>query len=164
MAKTKKLITISKLEKLVWKWFSLAVRIRDAQPNGLCKCITCNNQPYYYGTSVCHAGHFRSRTEKSVKYNWQNVNAQCARCNTYGAGEQFIYGNNLDKKYGEGTAETLTVKGKQVNKLTRDFLEQVKQESFRVIWENAKEKNLWEWKEGFTKTELNELEKYINGL
>ncbi len=154
---SKRLKTLPKLEKELWKWFSLAVRLRDVQPNGLCKCITCNSQIPYYGSSICHAGHFRSRNEKPVKYDWTNVHAQCASCNTFRNGEQYLYGVEIDKRYGEGHAEKLSILGKQTMKITRDYIEDKKQECLKIIMENAKSKNLWDWKKGFTKTELSEL-------
>lgn len=158
--KAKKLKTIPQLEKELWKYFSLAVRLRDTQANGMCGCVTCESVIPYYGTSSCHAGHFRSRSEKMVKYDFKNVHAQCAYCNAYKNGEQFKYGQVLDKKYGPGTAEDLYIKGKQSLKITRDYIDEKIEECCKLIVEHATEKNLWDWKSGMTKTELSKIMSY----
>ena len=155
--KKPKLKTLPQLEKELWKVFSLAIRLRDAEANGMCKCITCNTSIPYYGTSNCHAGHFRSRNEKPVKYSFRNVHAQCAYCNAYKNGEQFIYGQKIDELYGAGTAHLLYIQGKQTMKLTREYIEQIYIASSKLIITHATEKNLWDWKSGMTKTELNKI-------
>ena len=39
-----------------------------------------------------------------------NCQVQCAGCNVFRFGEQFIFGQNLDNKFGEGTARRLHIK------------------------------------------------------
>ena len=48
-----------------------------------------------------------SRRKLNTRWEEENVNFQCAGCNTYGFGEQFKYGLAIDLKYGNGTAKKL---------------------------------------------------------
>lgn len=83
--------------------FSLAIRLRDSV-DGVGRCITCD-KPLHYKDA--HAGHFQSRKYYQTRWDEENVNLQCAGCNTFGYGEQFKYGRALEMKYGDGTAEKL---------------------------------------------------------
>lgn len=62
-----------------------------------------------------------------------NCNAQCAGCNTFGAGEQYKYSRALEEKYGKGTAEDLHKKSQEYFKVTRPFLEQIIHDSKQAI-------------------------------
>ena len=81
--------SISKLKKELDKWFSLFIRLRDANEYGMVQCFTCNVQP------------------------------QSPADNLFGQGEQYKFGLNLDAKYGEGTAEELELKSHLTLKMTR---------------------------------------------
>lgn len=105
--------TNSQLEKILWKWFSLFIRLRDSDYNGMCVCITCGKIFHYKSGD---AGHFISRNHKSTKYDEKNVNAQCAADNRFQSGKQYEHGLAIDKKYGHGTAEFLLLKSKMVCK------------------------------------------------
>ena len=52
-----------------------------------------------------------------------NCQVQCAGCNVFKYGEQYIFGNKLDQKFGEGTSRRLHIKGKQIVKLSDSDLE-----------------------------------------
>jgi len=49
------------------------------------------------------AGHFQSRKHNATAWDERNINAQCVSCNEYNHGEQFLHGQYIDEKYGEGT-------------------------------------------------------------
>ena len=51
-----------------------------------------------------------------------NVAVQCVGCNMFKAGEQFLFGKYLDKKYGDGTSEELYIKSKEVVKFSNNEL------------------------------------------
>ena len=104
--------------------FQTMVRYRDNF-----KCITCGRQFPFGEKTNLHAGHFVGRVNKSVRWDEENVNAQCAYCNMQQSfGNVFVihsYENALESKYGKGTVERLIKKGKQPFKPTRDFLEDI---------------------------------------
>jgi hypothetical protein len=93
------------------KYFSKYIRLRDSDSNGLSKCITCGT---FKSWKEMDCGHFISRRFESVRYDEQNAHAQCKKCNRFENGNQFEHGMKLDKKYGEGTAESLLQKSKMI--------------------------------------------------
>ena len=72
--------TISKLKKELDKWFSLYIRLRDANEYGMVQCFTCGKVGHYK-TGGMQNGHFQSR-----KHLWQqdfqiheNCQVQCIK-------------------------------------------------------------------------------------
>ena len=115
--------SISKLKKELDKWFSLYIRLRDADELGFTKCFTSGR---YYHYKNIHAGHFMSRKYLSTRWSELNVQAQSAADNLFAQGRQYQFGKELDAKYGEGTAEDLQIKSKQIQKFTRaDYEEKI---------------------------------------
>ena len=108
--------TISKLKKELDKWFSLYIRLREANEYGMVQCFT-SGRVYHY--KKIHAGHFMSRRHLSTRWCETNVQPQSAADNLFGQGEQFKFGLNLDGKYGEGTAEELQYKSRTTLKISR---------------------------------------------
>jgi hypothetical protein len=115
--------SISKLKKELDKWFSLFIRLRDATNEGMVQCIT-SGRLYHY--KKIHAGHFMSRRHLSTRWCEYNVQPQSAADNLFGQGEQYKFGLALDHKYGEGTAEELQLKSRQIQKFSRvDYEEKI---------------------------------------
>jgi len=108
--------TVSKLKKELDKWFSLYIRLREANEYGMVQCFT-SGRVYHY--KKIHAGHFMSRRHLSTRWCETNVQPQSAADNLFGQGEQFKFGLNLDGKYGEGTAEELQYKSRITLKISR---------------------------------------------
>ena len=115
--------SITKLKKEADKLFSQYVRLRD---NNV--CITC-------GGVGNQAGHFQSRRYNATRFNEQNTNAQCFRCNVLFYGEQYKYATEIDLKYGKGTAAKLTKLAKVNHPFTIEELQQ--------IIDNAKAEIAW---------------------
>ena len=114
---------ISKLKKELDKWFSLYIRLKNSTDEGLVQCFT-SGRVYHYKS--IHAGHFMSRKHLSTRWCERNVQPQSAADNLFGQGEQFKFGINLDAKYGEGTAEELQLKARQIQKFSRvDYEEMI---------------------------------------
>lgn len=112
---------VAKLKKDADKWFSLYIRQRDSE-NGLAECITCGvNKPI----KEMQNGHFVSRRASKLRYDEFNCNAQCPGCNLFKQGEQYIYGKNIDLKYGAGTAEGLMNRRHETHKWKIDELEEI---------------------------------------
>lgn len=95
LVKKLKTKNVSYYKKQLDKIFSKYIRLRDWN-----QCITC-------GGPGNQAGHFMSRRFNNTRFNEQNVNCQCYRCNVIFYGEQYKYAQELDLKYGEGTAKKL---------------------------------------------------------
>lgn len=86
------------------KVFHRYIRLRDTNVHGYGECITCKTPLHF---SKGQAGHFISRAHKLTRWDETNVHLQCARCNCWGGGEQFIYSKELDVMYYEGKADEL---------------------------------------------------------
>ena len=115
--------SISKLKKELDKWFSLFIRLRDANEYGIVQCFT-SGRVYHY--KKLHAGHFMSRRHLATRWCEINVQPQSAADNLFGQGEQYKFGLNLDAKFGEGTSEELQYKARQTVKLSRiDYEEKI---------------------------------------
>jgi hypothetical protein len=109
-------VLISRLDRI----FSEYIRLRDADGNGNCRCITC---PTVANWRSMDAGHFVQRDRKAVRYCEQNVNAQCHCCNRFRSGNQYEHGLAIDRKFGNGTAERLQLISKvSHHKLTIGWL------------------------------------------
>jgi hypothetical protein len=115
----KKKESISSLTKELDKVFSLFIRERDSNSDGIGKCITCDKVGHY---KDFHCGHFRSRKYLSTRWNPFNCNMQCPTCNLYNNGEEFIHGLEIDKKFGKGTALEMYKKSQEVVKFSTDDL------------------------------------------
>lgn len=97
----------------LWKVFSEYIRLRDSDEKGYGKCITCGKLCSY---READCGHGVGRIHKATKFDERNNHLQCRRCNYYGAGEQAIYKEEVEKRYGKGTWDELVLKSRQVCK------------------------------------------------
>lgn len=112
------------LEKILDRWFSYFIRLRDSNFSGTIYCCTCN-RPFYWKAADC--GHY-SKRNKAHRFNEKNCNAQCKHCNDKLKGEADKHAIFIDKKYGEGTANFLRSTESQIKKLsTLEYLELIKE-------------------------------------
>ena len=116
--KTKRTKMIEKADKE----FSLYIRMRDMDKNEHATCFTCGNKDHW---KRLHCGHFMSRRHINTRWDELNVAVQCVGCNTFRGGEQFIFGQNIDKKEGIGTSAELLRKSREVIKLNVDDIEKI---------------------------------------
>lgn len=111
--------TRSQVVKLLDKVFSEYIRRRFAK-NEIAECFTCGKKDHW---KKLQCGHFQSRKHYATRWDEINCQVQCSACNVFRYGEQFIFGQKLDAKYGEGTAEELYIKAKNLTKLSTKDLE-----------------------------------------
>ena len=115
----------SKRTKLIEKAdyeFSRYVRRTRMDKTGWCKCFTCGKA---YEWKKIHNGHFMSRRHLNTRWDELNVAPQCAGCNTYRAGEQYIFSQNIDRIHGEGTSEEIMIRSRQTCKLDVNDIEEI---------------------------------------
>jgi hypothetical protein len=103
LPKVKK-IDLKKRIRILDTVFSEYIRRRDADKNGICRCITCGRPAPW---REMDAGHFVSRNHKAVRWDERNVHAQCRAENRFQSGKQYEHGKEIDRKYGIGTADLL---------------------------------------------------------
>ena len=144
--------TITKLRKKADNLFSKYIRLRDSEYKEVDsvygwygKCVTCSYKKLvaYIDddgklrfTRGWDAGHLVSRGNLFLRYDEENVNLQDSfRCNRMRSGEIAKYRVEVDKKYGEGTAQKLEMLA-AVNRhhhLKRKDLEQIIQDCTEAI-------------------------------
>ena len=127
------------LEKKLDTAFSKYVRLRDSDEDGYGNCITCGVNRHY---TQADCGHFISRSCRITRWDEQNAHLQCKRCNGFLSGRQYEHGMAIDKKYGEGTAETLLYNSKYTRQFTLDELEDMWQHFNTLARELAESKGL----------------------
>jgi len=98
------------------RYFSLYIRKRDEDK----PCITCGKF-----TAEKDCGHFISRRFEAVRMDEQNAHGQCIKCNRFEYGNQFEHGVQIDKLYGEGTAEKILLKSKMLCKRSKEDYERI---------------------------------------
>ena len=112
--------TRSQVVKKLDTVFSEYIRLRYAK-NGIVECFTCGKQAHWKDNM--QAGHFQSRKHYSTRWDELNVHPQCPKCNVFSQGEQYEYAKFLDRTYGEGTAESLVQKAREIEKFSQLELE-----------------------------------------
>lgn len=117
--------TISKLKKELDRVFSIYIRMRGADHQGMAQCFTCGKKDHW---KKLQCGHFQSRSKHSLRWDSEtgNCQIQCVKCNMFNQGEQFKFGLYLDQKFGEGHAESLVARGNMIVKYNRtDYIEAI---------------------------------------
>jgi hypothetical protein len=116
-----KKLSRSKLIKKLDKVFSLYIRLRYAK-NEIAQCFTCGKKDHY---KRLQCGHFQSRKHYSTRWDEINCQVQCAGCNVFKFGEQFVFGKNLDMEFGEGCSESLYYKAKKTVKYSTNDINEL---------------------------------------
>ena len=116
-----KKLTRTKLVKKLDTVFSQYIR-QSNSVNEIATCFTCGKEDHW---KKLQNGHFQSRRHYSTRWNETNCQVQCAGCNVFRFGEQFIFGQNLDNKFGEGTARRLHIKAQKTIKFVDFELEEM---------------------------------------
>lgn len=103
--KTKKLeeLPIKKLKSKLDKLVSEYVRRRD---NGI--CISCGVKRNW---KEMQNGHYISRSHQNTRYDLQNCNCQCPKCNVFMSGNYPSYTIQLQKRYGWDIVKDLKCRG-----------------------------------------------------
>jgi hypothetical protein len=111
----------SKVIKQLDSVFSQYIRQREAV-NEIATCFTCGKRDHW---KRLQNGHFQSRKHYSTRWDETKCQVQCAGCNVFKYGEQFVFGQNLDIKYGLGTSNDLYIKAKKTVKISTVELQEM---------------------------------------
>jgi hypothetical protein len=101
---------LQKLEDKLWEVFSVFIRLRDSDVQGIGKCFTCRRVVHW---SKGDAGHGIPRQHKATKFNECNNHLQCKHCNGFEGGMREVYRDEMNKRYGFQTWEKMLVASKQ---------------------------------------------------
>lgn len=97
--------------------FSIYIR-RRYSINDISKCVTCNKEDHWKNLQC---GHFMSRKHMSTRWDENNCQVQCAGCNVFKYGEQYLFSQYL----GNNLSEELYIKSRQIVKFTELDLEEM---------------------------------------
>lgn len=116
----KKSVKLSDLVKRLDDVFSIYIRTRDADENGIVKCFTCHKISHW---KEMDCGHYWSRRIYSLRWDHINCQVQCKGCNimNQGAGPQFSA--NIRNKYGQQSLDILEQRKNNKFKLERFIIE-----------------------------------------
>lgn len=116
--KRKKLISIKSLRKKVWTQFSIFIRTRGADAQGINICVTCKTGHFWRTLQAGHWIHGR------LDFEERNIHAQCVPCNYHwNTRVSIAYSVFMAKTYGVEIMEELRLlSNTQSNKLRRDEL------------------------------------------
>ncbi|MFP4461620.1 MAG: recombination protein NinG [Thermotogota bacterium] len=119
------------LKEELWRLFSLWIRQKEADENGIVRCSTCGAFRHW---RYLDAGHYMSRRHLSTKYNEKNVHPQCKQCNGPYSGEQALMARFIDKKYGLGTAQHLEYTSRRESHWTRfDYILKIQEYKQKLV-------------------------------
>jgi hypothetical protein len=119
---------ITKLDRI----FSKYIRLRATDYHGYGECFTCGKRKHW---KEVDAGHFQSRGKYSVRWDEDNVQFQCKGCNMKNGGQQYVFGKNLDARFGEGTADRLVSAGHKTQKFATFELEEMVEKYNKLVRE-----------------------------
>ena len=114
--------SMSRMRKLAWGQFSLYVRRKDADKNGIVSCVTCGAKGHY---TKMHAGHFIHGVTKQTYLDERNVHPQDVKCNMYLSGNLIEYTAYMRTRYGWETIDHLRELSHQVIKHNREYYETI---------------------------------------
>ena len=117
--KSKKKPSRSKLVKKLDAVFSQYIRLKNSV-DGYATCFTCGKKDHW---KKLQNGHFQSRKHYATRWDEQNCQVQCAGCNVFRYGEQFLFAKYLDKRFYAGLSDELYIKAKQIVKYTNSEIE-----------------------------------------
>ena len=140
-ARKKKAESIGVLTKKLDRIFSVYVRLSGTKETGSCTCFTCSKVLHW---REIQCGHFQSRRFYSTRFHVLNCKPQCYGCNIGLSGNQYIFGVNLDKLHGEGTAESMVRTSREVKKFTSEEMMDLIAQYENLVSELRKTLNLWE--------------------
>lgn len=118
------------------RWFSRFIRLRDADENGICTCITCGIKRHW---KQIDSGHWIKRQHQATRFNEYNCHAQCKRCNGFEQGRDSEFEKYIIQTYGQKIRDLLKSGERQSchrSKLEKEFLAKEYQERAIKIAKN----------------------------
>lgn len=119
--------------------FSMFIRLRDSDANGIFRCISCGRL-LPFGQADC--GHYINRKHMSLRFGEKNCNAQCRSCNRFDEGNMQGYRRGLVAKYGEPTVILLESAKNETNHISAFELKAMIDYYRKKIVQMKKEKNI----------------------
>ena len=122
--------TLPKLKKKAAELLQRLVRMKAADQDGICQCVSCGKKDHW---KTMDGGHFISRTYTNHVLREENIHPQCKRCNRFFTGCHDDYRRYMVEMYGEDYVEWLTDTKREIRKYTRAELEEFISETKEAI-------------------------------
>lgn len=108
-----KKLTDGQLKKRVWKEFSIFIRTRGANSDGMNECYTCGCvKPW----RELQAGHFIPGRLNANLFSEIGTNPQCSTCNVLKSGNTVIYYQKMEAAHGRGVIDDLIRRNNSTHK------------------------------------------------
>lgn len=91
--------------------FSVYIRLKYANSNGFCKCISCGHMHHW---TRIQNGHYMSRQYLSTRFDENNCRPQCVACNIFQHGNIQLYRRGLVKEIGAEMVDMVETKALSV--------------------------------------------------
>ena len=138
---TSKKKSLAKLKKEALELKQLLVRVKAADDNGYCTCVTCGSVMMW--NKGMQGGHFIVRSKTKWCLVEENLHPQCCGCNGFGmkyGNAEAIYTLYMQEMYGHDFVQNMIDTQGELTKLSRfmlddyikDFTEQIKFHKHRI--------------------------------
>lgn len=107
------------MKKKAWSEFSKYTRLRYADSNGMCRCVTCGVSKHW---KEQQAGHFIDGRTNSILFDERGVWVQCYGCNMCRSGNKVEYFRFMQETVGDEVIDELrSLKKKTVKYSYSDY-------------------------------------------
>lgn len=121
-SKRKKQLSTGQWKKKAWVQFSIFIRTRGADSEGLNLCFTCDIRLHW---KRLEAGHLVPGRGNAVLFNEIGVNPQCRRCNGHFRGNTIVYYPKMVVLHGQQVVDELIAAKDATHKWLPDELEEI---------------------------------------
>lgn len=130
------------LIKKLDRWFSLYIRLRDVNDEGVFQCPTCRRiLPFSKGD----ASHYWGRIHMATRFDPDNVTIECQYDNRFNSSHLIYLGKYLEKKLGSKKMELLEWKHRQAKNWSLFELQELIEFYKKEVERLKKEKHYGEW-------------------
>ena len=140
--------TTTQLKKEADRLFSLYIRQKYADSEGMVRCFTCPKVIHYLEGRKINCGHFVSRAYLATRYDERNCRPQCWGCNNTtfgwgGHGKPVEFAAGLQAEYGPGIVEELYAKAKPLipNFDYQAIIDKYSEQKIREILQKTEDKS-----------------------
>ena len=124
------------------KHFSLYIRLRDADENGVGTCITCGTRKE---VKYMDCGHYIKRQHMATRFSEINCHTQCKRCNAFEQGNDAKFRQALVGLYGEQNVNLLEAERHKTVRRSAYEMDVIAKHYKEKAIELAKEKGIELW-------------------
>jgi len=121
------------------KWFSLFVRLNEADDQGTVHCFICGSRHWYKDVDNAH---FINRDQMSTRYDEINCHAVCQSCNRYDSDHAENYSKAMWAKYHRIEVISLMNRKQSLMKFTRAELQDIAENYKNKFQDLKREKKL----------------------